>query len=96
MHVKIAKCNFLHFFFAHNYLHDLAHNHLGAKRLHNMLTCFFFFFLSFLFFQRVLAGFQSCIADGVDNVYRGHQTYTVCDTFYKLQPFSEHVLGALQ
>lgn len=42
VHVQIAKCNFLHMFLAHNYLHDLTHNHPSAKWLHNMLTCFFF------------------------------------------------------
>lgn len=39
-----CKMKFFAYVSAHIFLHDLTHNNLIAKWLHNMLTCFFFSF----------------------------------------------------
>lgn len=59
-----------------------GHRHTTISVANGCTICWPVFF--FLVFQRVQTGFQSSIADGGDNVYCGHQAYTVRHTFCKL------------
>lgn len=49
---------------AHSCLHDTTHSGLGAKRLHNVLTCFFLRRLAVC----ACGGSESCIKDGKQSV----------------------------